>query len=73
MSVPAAALSVKRLHAGYEKHVVLTDVNLSVAQGEWVALLGPNASGKSTLLHCVVGTLTPTSGEIVIYGASLLT
>lgn len=71
MSTEAVALSVRRLHAGYEKHRVLIDVSLTVARGEWVALLGPNASGKTTLLHCVVGMMAPTSGAIAVCGHSL--
>ena len=58
------ALRVEHLHASYEKHAVLIDVNLTVARGEWVALLGPNASGKSTLLHCVAGMMAPKSGRV---------
>jgi ABC-2 type transport system ATP-binding protein len=65
------ALSVQHLHAGYQKHRVLIDVNLTVARGEWVALLGPNASGKTTLLHCVAGTMASASGTVVICGRSL--
>ena len=68
MSTEALALSVEHLHASYEKHAVLVDVNLAVAHGEWVALLGPNASGKSTLLHCVVGMMAPKSGAVSVCG-----
>ena len=64
------ALSIQHLHAGYEKHRVLIDVNLTVALREWVALLGPNASGKTTLLHCVVGMMAPVSGSIAVCGHS---
>jgi ABC-2 type transport system ATP-binding protein len=71
MSTEPAALVVEYLHASYEKHAVLTDVNLEVPRGEWVALLGPNASGKSTLLHCVAGMMTPRSGAVIICGQSL--
>jgi ABC-2 type transport system ATP-binding protein len=71
MSTGALALSVEHLHASYEKHAVLVDVNLTVAHGEWVALLGPNASGKSTLLHCVVGMMAPKSGAVSVCGHSL--
>ena len=71
MSIDANALTVEHLHASYEKHAVLMDVNLTVARGEWVALLGPNASGKSTLLHCVAGMMAPKSGTVVICGYSL--
>ena len=52
-------LLVQSLHAGYDKLIVLNGVDLEVARGEWLALLGPNASGKTTLLHCVAGMLAP--------------
>jgi ABC-2 type transport system ATP-binding protein len=70
MSSESVALSIQQLHAGYDKHRVLIDVNLTVARGEWVALLGPNASGKTTLLHCVVGMMKVTSGSITVCGGT---
>ena len=72
MTAEAVALRVEHLHAGYEKYRVLIDVNLTIARGEWVALLGPNASGKTTLLHCVVGMMGATSGTVTVCGRSLL-
>jgi ABC-2 type transport system ATP-binding protein len=71
MNTDIVALSVEHLHAGYDKQRVLIDVNLTVARGEWVALLGPNASGKTTLLHCVLGMMGVTSGRVAICGRSL--
>jgi ABC-2 type transport system ATP-binding protein len=71
MNTDPVALRVQHLHAGYEKHRVLIDVNLTVARGEWVSLLGPNASGKTTLLHCVVGIMAHASGSVAICGLSL--
>jgi ABC-2 type transport system ATP-binding protein len=71
MSTESQALNIEHLHASYEKHAVLIDVNLTVSRGEWVSLLGPNASGKSTLLHCVAGIMAPKSGKVVICGHSL--
>jgi ABC-2 type transport system ATP-binding protein len=71
MKSATRALAVERLYASYDKHAVLIDVDLTVAPGEWVALLGPNASGKSTLLHCVAGMMAPKSGNVVICGRSL--
>jgi ABC-type uncharacterized transport system ATPase subunit len=47
------------------------DVNLSVAEGEIVALLGENGAGKTTLMNILYGLYTPDSGEIVIDGKSL--
>src|ERR1700748_3409503 len=48
--------------------VVLDDVNLSLREGEIVALLGRSGSGKSTLLRIVSGLLTPPSGEVTWRG-----
>jgi ABC-type nitrate/sulfonate/bicarbonate transport system ATPase subunit len=47
---------------------VLDDINLTVAEGEFVCLLGPSGCGKSTLLSTMAGFLSPTSGEIKIDG-----
>jgi ABC-2 type transport system ATP-binding protein len=70
-SAESQALLVRSVHAGYDKLIVLNGVDLTVARGEWLALLGPNASGKTTLLHCIAGTLVPSAGSIAICGHSL--
>jgi len=66
-----AALQVRSLYAGYDKRVVLSGVELELSRGEWLALLGPNASGKTTLLHCIAGLLVPSAGSISICGHAL--
>jgi zinc transport system ATP-binding protein len=53
----------------YGKTAVLTGVNLAVEPGEFVALVGPNASGKSTLLRVLLGALEPRSGSVSLFGA----
>ncbi len=57
--------------AGSSEVHALTDVDLSVERGALVAVMGPSGSGKSTLLSIAGSLEEPTSGEVVIDGASL--
>jgi branched-chain amino acid transport system ATP-binding protein len=52
--------------AGYGSVRVLHDVSMRVDDGETVVLLGANGNGKSTLLKCITGIVTPTSGRIAL-------
>jgi NitT/TauT family transport system ATP-binding protein len=69
-------ISVRSLSKSFEGPsgrplTVLDDINLDVAEGEFVALLGRSGSGKSTLLRCIAGLIAPTSGEVLFRGARL--
>ena len=70
---PAVELSrvVKRYREGESERVVLRGVDLSVAAGEIVVLLGRSGSGKSTLLNLVSGIDRPTSGTVRVEGVDV--
>jgi len=46
----------------------LTDINLSISEGEYVAVAGANGSGKSTLIRCLNGLLSPPPGSVLVDG-----
>ncbi len=64
-------LEIKSLHAGYGAIEVLRGVDLAVAAGEIVALLGSNGAGKSTLNNNVSGLYRPFSGTIAFDGRDI--
>lgn len=51
---------------------VLKDISFSLDEGECVCLLGPNGTGKTTLLKCLTGTLKPQGGRILLDGKAFL-
>lgn len=61
----------KVFHSGGTEVMALSGVNLSIARGELVALVGPSGSGKSTLLHLLAALDTSTSGTVYFAGNSL--
>lgn len=61
----------KVFRSGAAEVTVLAGVNLSVAEGEIVAIVGPSGAGKSTLLHLLAALDTPTSGAVYFDGKAL--
>ena len=61
----ANSLTIEKIDAAYGHVRVLDGVSLTVNGGETVVLLGTNGNGKSTLMKCVMGIVTPSAGRIV--------
>ncbi len=70
---PRARLSARGLVKRFGPTVALAGVDLDVAPGESVAVMGPSGSGKSTLLHCLAGILVPDAGSVTLSGRPLHT
>src|SRR4051794_26634669 len=68
MSDGAAAIESRSLTSGYKGIPAIRELDLHVHPGEVVALLGPNAAGKTTTLLTLAGVLRPISGEALSLG-----
>ena len=61
----------KKYRLGQEVITALDNVNLSIAQGEFLCILGTSGSGKTTLLHIMAGLEKPVRGEVLVKGVAL--
>jgi zinc/manganese transport system ATP-binding protein len=66
--IPGPALELRDAHVDVGGRTVWSKVSMSMAQGEFVALLGANGSGKSTLLKAALGMLGLSAGSISVLG-----
>ncbi len=64
-------LAVVSIAKSYDKRAVLSDVSLSVANGEVVGLLGPNGAGKTTCFYSIMGLVKPDAGRIMLDGVNI--
>jgi branched-chain amino acid transport system ATP-binding protein len=67
----ASALELRHVSAGYGETVVLEDINLALAPGESISVIGRNGVGKTTLLATVMGHTTLHKGTVMLGGQSL--
>ena len=63
-------LDLKQISVKFGDHPVLENITFHLHVGERVAVLGPNGAGKSTLFKVIAGVLSPTSGEVNVYGST---
>jgi len=62
------AVEINNLSIKYNEQLVLDDINFSIGEKDFVAIIGPNGGGKTTLLKVILGILTPDSGGVKVFG-----
>jgi len=63
-----SVIEIKDLSFAYDKQIILENINLSVEEKDFLAIIGPNGGGKSTLLKLILGIITPKEGSISVLG-----
>jgi len=63
-----SAIELKHVTLARGERIVLSCVEASIAEGEFVGVFGPNGAGKTTLLQAILGVLHPQQGEIRVFG-----
>ncbi|MBP2639148.1 MAG: Sulfate-transporting ATPase [Firmicutes bacterium] len=64
-------IQLKHVDMSFHGRPVFQDINLEIAKGEVMVIIGPSGSGKSTILRLIIGLLKPTAGEIWINGEEI--
>jgi heme exporter protein A len=68
---PSAAVQVRGLTKAFGHQAALRGVNLSLSEGEFLALFGPNGAGKTTLIRIIASLTRPTSGTVTLFGQDM--
>ncbi|MEJ2156737.1 MAG: ABC transporter ATP-binding protein [Desulfobacteraceae bacterium] len=63
-----AIVELKNVSHAYNGEVALEDVNLDIQHGDFIAMIGPNGGGKTTLLKIILGLVSPDSGTVRVKG-----
>ncbi|MGV8838872.1 MAG: ABC transporter ATP-binding protein [Bauldia sp.] len=70
-ALPAGALAAEKLAIGHGRTVIAAGIDVAVARGEVLCLIGPNGSGKTTLFRTLLGLLPALSGTVTLEGRPL--
>jgi len=65
---PTPQINIRNVFFAYQKNAVLENINLNVYPKDYIAIIGPNGGGKTTLFKLILGILKPKSGEIKVLG-----
>lgn len=64
-------LKIENLFCGYKNQFVLKNINFVVSEGEFIGIIGPNASGKTTLLRSIAKIIPVKKGRILLFGKEI--
>ena len=71
MNFTVPIFDVKNLNFSVDDQNILSNISLEIFKAEYIAIIGPNGGGKTTLIRMLLGLEQPTSGEIKLYGKKL--
>lgn len=71
MKFTVPIFDVKNLSFVLKEQIILSNISLEIFSSEYIAIIGPNGGGKTTLVRMLLGLEKPTSGEVRIYGKKL--
>ncbi len=61
-------IELKNLSLGYDKDIIIKNINLSIEENDFICIVGPNGSGKSTLVKGILGLIKPIKGKVIYNG-----
>ncbi len=61
-------IELKNLTLGYEKDIILKNINISIEENDFICIVGPNGSSKSTLVKGILGLIKPIKGKVIYNG-----
>lgn len=64
-------IDLRHVKKSFNGHEVLKDINLKVRKGDNVVVLGKSGTGKSVILKCMIGLITPSAGEVIIFNEDI--
>lgn len=61
-------IELKNLTLGYDKDIIVKNINLSIEENDFICIVGPNGSGKSTIVKGILGLIKPIKGKVIYNG-----
>jgi zinc transport system ATP-binding protein len=62
------AVEINHVYLKFNEQLILQDINFSIEENDFIAIIGPNGGGKTTLLKVILGILTPDKGHVKVFG-----